>query len=297
MTDTLRHPGKPTLGAEAEEQAGGAQPTGGDHNSIGGEGLHSLTEPGPGVLRHHHPSAVIVFHEIDHLPLGEDPGAALFGEMEVGTVDGVLRLVTTADHAPAAFDASDAPGSDPAVERIGHWHSRLSAVHRDVHRVMGVLPAEVAGDGGDDLIGRRIGAGLGHTEHPAGLVVPGGQFGLPVGDPRPLQVVEELFVGFDQSVGVHERPAADSRPGEGYHLAEEVDSLDPPHPQAGKPQEATQVPGGLGEVPGAEATTGLEYQHPVPLLGESQGADSPTETASDDDDVGVVGHQGTVDRT
>jgi len=54
-----------------------------------------------------------------------------------------------------------------------------------------VTDAEVIGDLLDHLVGRRqAGVGL-DAEHPLGLVVIGGQLGLPVGDVRPLLVAVE----------------------------------------------------------------------------------------------------------
>ena len=85
---------------------------------------------------------------------------------------------------------------------------------------MGGLGPEVPGDGGHHAIGGGVAIGFDHTEHATGLVVPGRQFQLPVGDPRPLSILKELVMRLDERIGVDERPTPDSRAGEHHHLAQ-----------------------------------------------------------------------------
>ena len=155
----------------------------------------------------------------------------------------------------------------------------------------GVADAHVVGDLLHDPVGvgeRRVGD---DAEHPLRLVVVRHQLGAPVGDVRPLRVVEERLRRHVQRVGVVQRAAADARAGQDHHVAQQVDALDAVHAELRRPQELAQVPGGLGELVVGEAATGLEHADAVALLGQPQRADAAAEPRADDQDVVVRLHR------
>ena len=123
--------------------------------------------------------------------------ASRFRQAEVVLQQGVLGAVATARHAGAAFDAA---GAVRARRRRSTGRARScrasSSPSGPKNTPTGVgtkvsPTAHVVGDLLDDAVGvgeRRV---RHHAEHPLRLVVVRHQLGAPVGDVRPLPVVEE----------------------------------------------------------------------------------------------------------
>ena len=130
-----------------------------------------------------------------------DEGAARFGEAQVRAVERVLGAEAAADHAAAAADAG--------VE-----------VDRDGRRAERVLDPQPPGDGAHDLVGRRLEGRLDGAEQPSHPLVVRRQLRAPVGDPRPLRVVEERVERLVERVGIDQRAAADSRSREDDEVVE-----------------------------------------------------------------------------
>ena len=90
--------------------------------------------------------------------------------------------------------------------------------------------------------------GLSRTpEHALGLVVVRLQLLLPVGDVRPLRVLEERLRRYVEGVGVVERTAADARARQHHDVAQQMDALDAVQAERRGPEVVLDVPGVLGE--------------------------------------------------
>ena len=153
----------------------------------------------------------------------------------------------------------------------------------------------VVGDLLDDAVGVGEGRVLHHAQHPLRLLVVRHQLGAPVGDVRPLPVVEERLGWHVERVGVVQRSTADAGAGQDHHVAQQVDALDAVAAELGRPQELAQVPGGLGEVLVGEAAAGLEHADAVALFGQPQRGDAAPETRTDDQDVVIRFHRTSMD--
>ena len=79
----------------------------------------------------------------------------------------------------------------------------------------------------------------------------------------------------EQRRGVNQRSSADARAGNHQHIVEWVDALNPEAPQRRCPQVAPHIPGRAGQFLIRKPPAGLDHKHPVTLLGESQGRDTP----------------------
>jgi hypothetical protein len=153
--------------------------------------------------------------------------------------------------------------------------------------VEGVADAEVVGHLLHHVVGRRAQRVLDHAQHPLGLVVVGGQLGLPVGDVAPLGVLVERLERLVERVGVDERATADTCAGEDQRVADGIDALDAVAADLGTVEELLQLEGGLRVVVVLEPGTGLEHADLVALLGEPECADRAAEARADDEDVVV----------
>jgi hypothetical protein len=160
--------------------------------------------------------------------------------------------------------------------------------------VPGLAHAHLGGDLPHDLVGRGVDRVLDHAQHPLGLVVVGGELGLPVGDAHPLRVAVEGPQGPVERVGVDERAAADAGPRKDHDVVEQGHPLDAPEAQLGRPQVAAQLPVGLRQRLAGEPAAGLDDPDRPALLGEAQGGDAAAEPAADDHDVVVPGTVGRV---
>ena len=207
----------------------------------------------------------------------------------------VLGAVTAARHAAAAFQAAGAVWPGAAEIRVGHCLARrFGAVgteeHPDRGGHKGVAAAHVVGDLLHDAI--RVGEGRirDNAQHPLRLLVVRHQLGTPVGDVRPLRIVEERLRRHVQRVGVVQRTAAHAGAGQDQHVAQRVDALNPEAAQPRCPQELAQIPRRLGEVLVGEAPARLQYAYSVTLFGQPERADASAETRTDDQDVEIWLH-------
>src|ERR1700689_1809185 len=219
-----------------------------------------------------------------------------FGEAKVVLEQSVLGAVAAAGHARPAFQAAGPGRAGTTEERVGNRLARrLGSVraeeHPDRSRHEGVTATHVVGD----LLEQAISVGerrvLDHTEHPLRLLVMRHQFGAPIGDVRPLLVVEERLRRYIQRVGVVQRSTAHAGAGQDHAVLQQVDALDAVAAQLGSPQELTQVPRCLGEVLIGVAGAGLEYADPITLFGQPQRRDTAPKARTDDQDVVVRFHR------
>ena len=218
-----------------------------------------------------------------------DPRPAL-GEAQVVLGHRVLRVVPAAGHARAALHAAVALRADaPEVGVLRGDARALAEEHAHRRERERVADPHVLGDLGEDVVERGAPRHPVDAEHPRGLVVVRGELGLPVGDARPLRVLEELLRRDVERVRVDQRAAADPGAAQHHGVGQQVDALDAVEPEAGRVEEATHAPRGLGEVVVVEAAAGLEDADPVALLGEPERRDRPAEPGADDDDVVVHG--------
>jgi len=215
-------------------------------------------------------------------------GARRLSQAEVVLGQGVLGVVAASGHALAALGAAGALGADTAEEGIGLLHTR-AVTEVDAHRchLEGVPDAHLVGNGLHDDITRRHRRVGDDAEHARCLVVVGRELTGPVGDVRPLLVLEEALRRDVEGVGVDEGSAADTGSGEHHDVLEDVDALDAGAAEGRSPQESAQAPRGLGEVGVREAPTGLEHSDAVALLRETQRGDRATEARAHDEDVVV----------
>lgn len=142
--------------------------------------------------------------------------------------------------------------------------------HADRRRHPRVTEPHLVGDLLDDAVGVGEGRVIHHAQHPLRLLVVRHQFGTPVGDVRPLPVVEERVGRHIQRVGVIQRAAAHPGAGQDHHVAQRVDPLDAIAAQPRRPQELAQVPGRLGKLLVGEAPPGLQHAHAVALFSQPQ---------------------------
>jgi hypothetical protein len=170
--------------------------------------------------------------------------ARRFGQVQVVLDEGVLGVVSAAGHALAALEATVARRPRTAKVRVGCFDAGSCAeVNPDGGEVEAVGHAQIGGDLLHDLVGRRHRGVDRDAEHARRLVVVGVEFGLPVGDVRPLAVGEERIArGAIQRVGVDERATAHSCASEDHHVVEQVDALDSQQPERRRPEELLQIP-------------------------------------------------------
>ena len=102
--------------------------------------------------------------------------------------------------------------------------------------------------------------------------------------------MEEGILGDGQGIGVDQGAAAHAHARQGRHMGQEGHLEDAPAAHLRRPEEALEVPVGLGEVARAQAAPLLQDQDLVALLCEPQGADAAAETRADDDVVPHHGH-------
>ena len=201
-----------------------------------------------------------------------------------------------AGHAAAALEAAGALRARAAEVRVGHRLARrLGAVGpKNTPTGVGTKVSPTPMSSATSFMMRSASVNVGlvdDAEHPLGLVVVRRQLGAPVGDVRPLRVVEERLRRHVERVGVVQRPAAHPGAGQDHHVAQQVDALDAVAAQLRRPQELAQVPGRLGELVVGEAPAGLEHADAVALLGQPQRGDAAAETRTDDQDVVVRLHR------
>ena len=219
-----------------------------------------------------------------------------FREAEVILQQGVLGAVAAAGHAGSAFQTTGPGRTGTAEVWVGHRLAGcLGSVRTEEHPDRGrherVAATHLVGDFLDHAVSvseRRV---LDHTEHPLRLLVMRHQLGAPIGDVRPLQVVEERIRRYIKRVGVVQRSTADAGTGQDHAVLQQVDALDAVAAQLGRPQKLAQVPGGLGEVLVGKAPAGLEHADPVPLFGQPQRGDAAPEARPDNQDVVIRFHR------
>ncbi|GMA22125.1 hypothetical protein GCM10025862_41480 [Arsenicicoccus piscis] len=153
-----------------------------------------------------------------------DLDAQPLGEVQVVLDQCVLGAVPAAGHALAALEAASAlgPGAPEVGVRAGTTRLLRPVApveHPDRREPERGPHAEPLADLADDLVGRGEGGVRDDTEHPPGLVVEGGELGLPVRDGTPLRVpVERVVRRLVERVRVVERTTSDARPGQDEHV-------------------------------------------------------------------------------
>ena len=191
-----------------------------------------------------------------------------------------------ADHAAAAADARAPQRSGAAEVRVDAV--LLAEVDADRRPVERVADTHAACDLAHDVLRRGLERSLDDAEHPARELVVGGELLPPVGDLRPLRVVEERVERLVQRVRVDERAAADAGAGEHQQVVEHAQPLDPAQPQPRHEQEAAQIPVRPGEVVRAKPAPRLEHGDAVALLRQPERGDAAAEAAADHEHVDVV---------
>ena len=223
--------------------------------------------------------------------LGEDLRAALLGQVEVVLVEGVLRAVAAAHHAPAAERAARARRALAAEVRIGLLHAVLAEIDADRRPVERVPAAHLVGHLLEHPIGLDHHLARHGTEHAQRRVVVRAERFLPV-EPDPLGIAERLVRGDEQRVRVDEASAADAAPVEDEDVAQDRELQDAVEALGRAPHRLSKVPVGLREVLGSPALAHLEDGDRVALLREAQRRDAAAEARSDDREVVVEGVHG-----
>jgi hypothetical protein len=93
----------------------------------------------------------------------------------------------------------------------------------------------------------------------------------------------------EQGVGVGDRAAADGVAAQDHDVTKRPHVVEAEQLEAGPPQPAPQVPGGLGKVGGGPALAHLDDADAIAFLGEAAGGDAAAEPGADDEEVEVVG--------
>ena len=265
------------------EQVLRAPRAGCQHDVRGGKGLRALTNPRARSLGRHIPGAVGQGAQAGYRRHGDDLRAGSFGQGEVVLEQCVLGAVSAAGHALAAFDAACPLGSCAAEVRVVDLLAGLVAEeHTDRGLDEGVSDAHVLGNGLHDLVGGCHVRVANDSEHASRLVVERCGFTAPVGDVGPLLVLEERLRRLVQRVRVVQRATTDARARENQAVAQQVDALNAVATELRRPQEAFEIPAGLGEILVLVPTSGFENADPVTLLDEAQCGDAAAEPGSDD---------------
>ena len=212
--------------------------------------------------------------DVGDLRICVDDGPSVLREVEVVLVERVLRVVVASDHAGADQRAAGATGTRAAEVGVVHLDTRLTEVHRHGGWAERVLDVEALGYGPHHVVRGCVRRRLNDAEHALREGVERGKFPLPVGDGAPLRVCVEGVMRFVVGVRVDERTTSDPRSGEHQHVAEEIEPLDTVEAEAGPPEEALEIPVGLGELPGSVAATRFQHTDAVALLGQSQRRDA-----------------------
>ena len=170
--------------------------------------------------------------------LGADLGAEPLGEPEVVLVEGVLGAVPAPHHAAAAVGAGGAVRPLAAEEGVPHLLAGpLAEEDGDLGGAEGLLaadrPREVL-EGAVPL--PEVGGGV-DAQHPLGGPVVGGERPLPVDPLGPGAALERAVLGHEVGAGVDQRAAADPRPREHQHVAQQGQPLDAVAEQGGHPEE------------------------------------------------------------
>ncbi len=296
----IRQPRQLAGVAHLEQQLLRVVRAGGQHNMGGGEGVLLPAQQAAGALGVNLPQPIGSLLECG------DGGHRMylrsnrFRETKVILHQGVLSAVAAAGHTGSTFQTAG-PGRSRATEvRVGNRLAWCFAAvgpkeHADRCRHERVAHAHVVGDFLDDAVGVGKGRVRDHTKHPLRLLVVRSQLGAPVGDVRPLPVVEERIRWHIKRVGVVQRATADAGTRQNHAVLQQVDALDAVAAQVGRPQELAQIPGGLGEILVGEAAAGLEHPDAVTLLGQPERGDTPPETRTDNQDVVIRFHRTSMD--
>ena len=222
--------------------------------------------------------------------------AGLLGEVEVVLQQRVLRAVPATGHALAALGAGGAVGADATEVGVGDGFALLALqadllAEEDADRghPESVADTHLLGDLLRQFVRRSDGRIGDHAEHPACLLVVGGELVLPVGDVVPGGGVEVVFTGLVEGVGVVQGAAADAGAGEDHGVLEQVDALDAVEAELRGPEKVLEVPGGLREVLVLETASCLDDADGVALLCQAQGGDGSAEAGADDENVIVRG--------
>jgi hypothetical protein len=160
--------------------------------------------PGTGSTSGHGKAAVLERAHINDLPARQDDRAVLFRQIEVVAIQGVLGVVSAADHASPAGNAARPAWSGASEEGIGDLDSGLAEEHAYWGRTKRVFYAEVRCDLPDHAVGWRVERSRAGTQHALGKREERRQLRLPIGDRGPLGVGVEGIVRLVQGVGVAE---------------------------------------------------------------------------------------------
>jgi hypothetical protein len=110
----------------------------------------------------------------------------------------------------------------------------------------------------------------------------------PVGDVRPLRVLEERIERLVQRVRVDERASADACTRQDDEVVEQRHPLNPAQAEPRHEQIAAEVPVRPGEVLRAEPASGLEHPDAISLLREAERGNAAAESAPDNEHIEVV---------
>jgi len=233
-----------------------------------------LTEPGPRRLGRHAVSvvaaAIVDRLNGDHRPQRLDRDAEPLSEGEVVLDQSVLGADAATDHAVAALDTAGAIWAGAAEVRVRHLLAGLAEEDTDGGLAEGVADSEIVGRLAHDLLDGAFARVRDHAQHPGRRHVVRRELSLPIGDVRPLRVLEERGRRDIESVGVVEAAAANACTRKDHHVWQTVDPLHTKAFQPRSPQITTQIPRRLGEVLVGEPAAGLDDMDAVALLGQPQ---------------------------
>ena len=280
-----------------EEQMLSAPRSGRENHVRSRVGAAVLSSECTGSLGEHVPRTVASLTKPGHGGHRNDLGAGCLGKAQIVLEERVLRSVTAARHALATLDATCALGSDAAEVRVLRLLARFTEVDADGRLDERVADTHVVGDRLHDLVGGRHVRILDDAEHLLSLLVVRRELAAPVGDVRPLLVLEERLRRLVQRVGVVQRPAADACARENEAVAQQVHALNAEAPQLRSPEELLEIPTGLREIFVGIPSAGFDDADLVALLHETKRAHASAEPGSDDQYVVVrcplLAHQDT----
>ncbi len=226
-----------------------------------------------------------------HPGFREDLGPALFSEVEIILVEGVLGAESAADHASAAAVTSGSLGAFAAKERIRMNPATRLALGRlensDGGAVESVSHAEGRGRFCQQVIGWSEDVVLDHAKHAGGFVIMAGHFGFPVGEAGPRAHLPDLFRRAQQGAGVGDGSAAHGASVEDGDMAEEAHIKESAKGEIGTPEPAIERPIGVRKILRGPAAAHFDDGHAVAFFHQTKRRDATAESGANHDKVEI----------
>jgi hypothetical protein len=164
------------------------------------------------------------------------------------------------------FDAAGPPGAGANEIRIVGLLTGAAEEHSHGGGSVGARDPHIPRNPLYHLIGFGVPAVGRHAEHPLRLVIVRIELVPPIGEVRPLRIVEERVRRPVQRICVVQRTTPDAGAGQHHEITQQVYALDPVATHGRRPQEVAQLPRRGGQLVVGETPPRLEHTDPVTLL-------------------------------